>query len=262
MRRYEPKTRYKVSESQVKLLVLIMKYRFVSSDVLAEVLRKDRSTIYERLSVLADQEYVVKVYDKTHRLRQRPVIYYLAPKGIRYLKKAGYDKTNLHYKNKSFTDEQVDEQLLLGQLARAIQKPYGKTFSLYTKYQYGADVFYLTPPPYAKLEVAKDAIPDYFIEYFPAFHSNWKIRKRINQHIEYADEHDEYIHPHLLLICGNTSTEKRVIRMTEELYADFEVFTSTQERLLSGDKEAWLKPDEVDWDEEVEFHSLSLGFEK
>ena len=98
MRRYEPKTRYKISESQLGLLLLIMKYRFASSDVLAEVLSKDRSTIYERLSLLVDQDYVMKVYDKTHRLRQRPVIYYLAPAGIRYLKKAGYDKTNLHYK--------------------------------------------------------------------------------------------------------------------------------------------------------------------
>lgn len=256
MRRYEPKTRYRISESQVSLLLLIMKYRFVSSDVLADVLSKDRSTIYERLSVLVDQSYVVKLYDKTHRLRQRPVIYYLAPAGIRFLKKAGHDKTNLHYKNKSFTDEQIDEQFLLGKLARAIHKPYGKTFSLYTKYQFGADMFYLTPPPYAKLVAKEETTPDYFIEYFPAFHSSWKIRKRINQHIEYADEHDEYIYPHLLLVCGNASTEKRVISMTEELYTDFEVLVTSQERLLSGDKKVWLKPEEVDWDEELVFVGL------
>lgn len=259
MRRYEPKTRYRISESQVRLLLLIMKYRFVSNDVLADILGKDRSTIYERLSVLVDQGYVTKVYDKTHRLRQRPVIYYLAPKGIRYLKKAGYDKTNLHYKNKTFTDEQIDEQFLLGKLARAIRKPYGKTFSLYTKYQLGADAFYLTPPPYAKLAAKRDTTPDYFMEYFPAFHSSWNIRKRLNQHIDYADEHGECTYPHLLLVCGNASTEKRVIRMTEEMYTEFEVFTTTQERLLSGDKEVWLKPDEVDWDEEVEFCGLPLG---
>lgn len=262
MRRYKPKTRYKISESQVSLLLLIMKYRFVSSDVLADILGKDRSTIYERLSVLVDQGYVTKVYEKTHRLRQRPVIYYLAPKGIRYLKKAGYDKTNLHYKNKNFTDEQIDEQFLLGQLARAIRKPYGKTFSLYTKYQLGADVFYLTPPPYAKLVTKQDTIPDYFIEYFPAFHFSWKIRKRINQHIDYADEHGECTYPHLLLVCGNASTEKRVISMTEELYSDFEIFTTTQDRLLGSTTKVWLKPEEVDWDEELELHSLQLKLDE
>jgi hypothetical protein len=199
----------------------------------------------------------MKVYDKTHRLRQRPVIYYLAPAGIRYLKKAGYDKTNLHYKNKTFTDQQIDEQFLLGRLARAVRSPYGKeTFSLHTKYQLGTDTFYLSPPPYALLTSKRHTHLSYFIEYLPAFYPSWKLRRRINQHISRADEYDGYIYPHLLLVCGNQSTEKRVIGMTEELYTDFEVFTTTQERLLSGDKKIWLRPDEVDWNEELEFVGL------
>ena len=32
------------------------------------------------------------------------------------------------------------------------------------------------------------------------------IREHVNQHIEYADEHDE-LYPHLLLIAGNDNTE-------------------------------------------------------
>lgn len=239
-----------------------MKYRFVSSDLLAECLGKDRSTVYERLSVLVEQGYLVKLYDKTYRLRQRPVIYYLAPLAIRYLKKAGYERTQLHYKNKTFTDDEIDEQFLLGRLARAVRKPYGKKFALYTKYQLDPDAFYLTPPPYAKLVGANDTIPDYFIEYFPPLYESWKIRKRINQHTSYADEHNEYTYPHLLLICGNQNTEKRVVRMTTDLYADFDVFTTTKERLLSGKKKVWLRPYEVDWDEDLEFHSLPLEYEE
>ena len=262
MRRYEPKTRYKISNSQVQLLLLVMKYRFISSDLLAECLGKDRSTIYERLSVLVEQGYLVKLYDKTYRFRQRPVIYYLAPAGIRYLKKAGYEKTQLHYKNKTFDDEQIDEQFLLGKLARAVRKPYATKFALYTKYQFGAEVFPLTPPFYAKLEGKTDTVPDYFIEYFPPMYESWKIRKRINNYVDYVDEHDEYTQPHLLLICGNHNTEKRVVRMTTDLYSDFDVFTTTKERLLSGEKKIWLKPYEVDWEEELEYHSLPLKFEE
>lgn len=260
MRRYEPKTRYKVSESQVRLLVVLLKYRFVSTDIVAEELDRDRSTIYERLNVLVDQEYVVKVYDKTHRLRLRPSIYYLAPKGIRYLKKAGYDRTNLHYKNKNFTAEQVDEQLLLYQLAKAAQRPYGKTFRLCTKYQYGKEMFYLSPPPYARLVAKKETTPDYFIEYIPPLYPSWKIKKRINQHVEYADDNDQYQYPHLLLTCGNTSTEKRAIRMTSESYLPFELFTTTQDRLIQKGKQVWLNPDEVDWDDDAEYLSLPLEF--
>lgn len=262
MRKYEPKTRYKISSSQLEILLLVLKYRFVSSDVLAGCLGKDRSTVYERLSVLVDRGYLVKLYDKTYRFRQRPVIYYLAPAGIRYLKNAGYEKIQLHYKNKDFTDEQIDEQFLLGKLVRAVKQPYGDIFSLYTKYQFGADVFYLSPPLYAKLEGKNNTIPDYFIEYFPPLYESWKIRKRINSYVDYVDEHDEYTHPHLLLICGNHNTEKRVTRMTTDLYSDFDVFTTTTERLLSGEKDIWLRPYEVDWDDELEYHSLPLEFEE
>jgi hypothetical protein len=41
---------------------------------------------------------------------------------------------------------------------------------------------------------------------------------------------------------------------------DFEIFTTTTERLLTGDKKVWLKPYEVDWDDPLEFHSLPLKF--
>lgn len=260
MRKEKPKTRYSVSSSQVVLLLWILKYRFVSSDVLAESLKKDRSTIYERLSVLVEQGYVVKVYDKTFRLRQRPVIYYLAPAGIRYLKKAGYDRTQLHYKNKNFTDEQIDEQLLLAKISRAISTPYGTKFKCYTKYQFGADTFYLTPPPYAKLVGKTDSIPDYFMEYFPERYESWKIRRRVNQHDAFADEYD-YTYPHLLLIAGNDNTEHRIVRLTANMLPDYELFTTTKERLFSGKKKIWLKPYEVDWDDELEYHALELKFE-
>ena len=100
------------------------------------------------------------------------------------------------------------------------------------------------------------------MEYFPAYHQSWKIRKRINQHADYADEHDDETYPHLLLVCGNSSTEKRVIRFTADMIADFEIFTTTKERLLSNEKKVWLKPYEVDWDEELEFHSMPLRLEE
>jgi hypothetical protein len=42
---------------------------------------------------------------------------------------------------------------------------------------------------------------------------------------------------------------------------DFEIFTTTTERLLSGDKKVWLKPYEVDWDDPLIFYSLPLKFD-
>jgi len=225
--------------------------------------KKERSTVYERLSVLVDQGYLVKLYDKSYRFRQRPAIYYLSSAGIRYLRKVGVERTQLHYKNKHFTDEQIDEQLLLGELARAARKPHSDKFGIFTKYQLGVDHFYLAPPPYAKLSGDDDSTPDYFLEYFPAYHSSWKIKKRINQHVNRADEAENkgYTYPHLLLVCGNQSTEKRVVSMTAGMYSEFEILTTTSERLLAGSNSVWLKPYEVDWDEELEYYGLPLEYE-
>jgi predicted transcriptional regulator len=179
MHRVEPTRRYSISKGQLDILLYLLKYRFLTSDILAELIKKDRSTIYERLSVLVDQGYIAKQYDSTFRLRRRPATYCLAPAGIRYLKHQGIERTQLHYKNKNFTEEQIDEQLLYTKLSRAVRRSYPDTFSTYTKYQleYGA---YALPMPHIVLKANSDKTPDYLIEVFPAFTASWKLRRRIN----------------------------------------------------------------------------------
>ena len=68
MRRVHVKTRYTISKSQESILRALYKYRFLTSDLLAALLKKDRSTIYERLAVLVDQGYVAKKYNGTYRI--------------------------------------------------------------------------------------------------------------------------------------------------------------------------------------------------
>lgn len=259
MRSQEPKTRYHISKSQIELMLYLLKYRFINSDLLAEVLKKDRSTIYERLSVLVKQGYIAKQYDKTFRLRGRSATYCLAPAGIRYLKHHGYERTQLHYKNKYFTDEQIDTQLLYIKIWLILHKHYPDTFYGYTKYQLNPSD-YIKPTPHLKLEGKTDKIPDYLVEVFPAFTMSWRIRKRINIHCETAND-SEYTYPHLLLIAGNVSTEKRIIRMTADLYAGFDIFTTTLDRLMSDEKKIWLRPEDVDLDEYITAEKVHLPTE-
>jgi predicted transcriptional regulator len=256
MKRYEPKQRYSVSKSQLDVLLYLLKYRFLTSDLLAELLNKDRSTIYERLFVLEKQGYITKQYNKTFRIRQRPATYCLAPKGIRYLKHKEINRTQLHYKNKYFTEEQIDAQLLYVKIGIILRKHYLDKFRIYTKYQLNPDG-YIKPTPHLKFEGVNSAIPSYFVELFPAFTLSWRIRKRINMHSDSANESD-YIYPHPLLIAGNVSTEKRIIKMAADLYAEFNIFTTTLDRLNSNKKSIWLKPEEVDWEEDQKFYSLPV----
>lgn len=261
MRRVETKKSYKLSNQQVLLLHTIFKYRFITSDLLAGLLHKDRSTIYERLAVLVEQGYIVKKYESSYRIDRRPATYYLAPAGIRYLKSRGIERTQIHYKNKDMTESQIDEYYRYPQYSMAIHRNYPDTFRTQTKYQLDPEN-YLRPMPWLLFVPDNDDTPEYFMEYIPAGELSWIIRKRINAHIAYADEEADYTYPYLLLVAGNDNTEKRIVKMSEELYWDSQLFTTTEARLLSGKKDIWLRPEDVDWDEELVFCELALEFEE
>ena len=258
MRRAETRARYKISSSQTSILHTLLKYRFLTTDLLADLLHKDRSTIYERLAVLVDQGYVAKRYSNTYRIDRRPATYYLAPAGIRYLKAQGVARTQLHYKNKDFTESQIDEYYRYPKFSRAIHRNYPHMYRTYTKYQLDPEE-YLNPMSWLLFVPDAEDAPELFMEYIPAGEQSWIIRKRINQHIDYADE-SEYRYPYLLLVAGNDNTEKRIVKLSTDLIWDSELFTTTEERLLSGNKNIWLRPMEVDWDEELTYHELPVGF--
>ncbi len=257
MRRTETKTRYTISRSQTAILHALLKYRFLTTDLLADLLKKDRSTIYERLAVLVDQGYIAQKYTSTYRIDRRPATYYLAPAGIRHLKKQGVERTQLHYKNKDFTEAQIDEYYRYPKFSRVIHRNYPETFRTYTKYQLDPEN-YLNPMPWLLFVPDDKDAPELFMEYISAGEQSWIIRKRINQHIEYAEEEAEYRYPYLLLVAGNDNTEKRIVKMSTDLLWDSELFTTTEERLLSDNKNIWLRPMEVDWDEELIYHGLPV----
>jgi predicted transcriptional regulator len=257
MRRAETRARYKISPSQTTILHALLKYRFLTTDLLAKLLKKDRSTIYERLAVLVDQAYVVKKYDSSYRINRRSASYYLAPAGIRYLKSLGVERTQIHYKNKDLTEAQIDEYYRYPKFSLSIHHNYPQTFRTYSKYQLNPED-YLNPMPWLLFAPDKEDAPELFLEYIPAGEQSWIIRKRINQHIDYADEEADYRYPYLLLVAGNNNTEKRIIKMSSGLIWDSELYTTTEERLLSGKKNIWLRPIEVDWDEELMYHGLPL----
>lgn len=260
MRRAETRARYKISPSQTSILLALLKYRFLTTDLLAELLKKDRSTIYERLAVLVDQEYVIKKYSSTYRIDRRPASYYLAPAGIRYLKSRGLERTQIHYKNRDFSESQIDEYYRYPKFSLCIHRNYPQTFRTYSKYQLAPED-YLSPMPWLLLSPDDEDAPELFMEYIPAGEQSWIIRKRINQHIDSSEEAD-YRYPYLLLVAGNDNTEKRIIKMSTDLMWDSELYTTTEERLLSGKKDIWLRPEEVDWDEELTFHGLPLEFDE
>lgn len=256
----EPKNRKLLSKNQLRLLGLICRFRFVTVPFIAEWQGKDKSTIYERLLVLSEQGYLNKQYNKRWRLLGKPAVYSLSAKGIRAVRNAtdGYFTEAVlrnQYKNSSASSQLVDHSLAVAKLCLQFKEMYTDRIQLFTK----ADIakydgfIRLLPDIYLqKNEIDNDASQHFQVEIIEAGTMTWIIKKCINAHVEWYEENNEEgwvfedNYPVLLFICGNASTEKRVHRLVDDTVSDFDIYTTTNERLDSGDMDIWLQY----WDEE------------
>lgn len=250
----EPKYRRSVSSNQGRLLYVLFKFRFGTSDLIAELVKKDRSTVYESLRTLGQQGYIHKFHNSSYRLRGRPAIYTLAAKGIKYLRDTGkVDQTTLRnfYKNKRIAVENeplVDQYLLVFRVFNVLKAQTGDKFSVYTKHELTREAFVSPLPELCLQRRSESQKPDYVLDIFPAGTMTWLLRKRLRQHQEFAEE-DEYLYPNVLLVAGNPNTERRLFKQVESAIQDFELYITQQELLLSGDKKIWVEVTESDEDE-------------
>lgn len=241
----ELRYRKSVNSNQVRLLYILFKFRFGTSDLIAEIVRKDRSTVYESLRTLEQQGYIHKFHDKTYRLRGRPAIYTLAAKGIKYLRDTSkVDQTTLRnfYKNKRIAVENeplVDQCLLVFRIFIVLKTQTGQKFSIYTKYELDKDDLVSPKPELWLQRQGNSQKPDYILDIFPVGTMTWLLHKRLRQHQEFAEEY-EYQYPNVLLVAGNPSTERRLFKQVESAIQDFEFYIAQEELLLKGDKKIWV----------------------
>lgn len=225
-----PKFRKSLSKDQLRLLGLIAKFRFVSTDLLAEILEKDKSTVYERLYVLEKQGYVLKVYHKTYKLLGKPAAYCLSTAGITMLRKDEHkDQVSLRnmYKNKSLfgNEEYISHCLTMMQVYRALKRQYSDTFHVFSRFELARlsyfpkprPDFYLwrikshaTKPIHYMLDIIDDNAP-FFVR-----------RKRLKAYMEHMEsgewEYDETDYPSLLFVAPNKNIQAKLIKEAEYNY--------------------------------------------
>ena len=253
--------RKQLSIGQIKLLGLVAKFRFVTVELISSWRDKSKATIYERLAILEDQGYLQKRYEKSWKLLGRPAVYSLTGKGLRMIRdhKPGYFTDAVirnQYKNRSASLQLVDHSLDVAKLCVQLFKQYDGNYDIFTKSELDQFEVFLRPLPDLYIRTNhtddNDQAVHYQLETIEAGTFTWMIKKRINAHQEWFDENNEDgwgfedNYPHLLLVCDNKSTEKRIHRLTDEVYVDFETWTVTRERLETGDKKVWVRY----WDED------------
>ena len=250
-----PSHRKSLNSNQVKLLSIIFKFRFVTVPLLAEYVGKDKSTIYEQLLTLSSQNLIAKNYDSSYRLPPRAATYCLAAKGIKYLREnTKYDHKALRnmFKNGAASDPLVERSLTTMALCHQLKRQYPDTFDIFAKSEMSAAEKFIRPLPDLWLRRKRPHATkpqQYFLEILEPSVMRWIVTKRIRAHETHAEENDEYQYPHVLLIAGNDSTERRVQRILSGCYDDFEFWTTTAKRLASGETKIWWQPDEINDDD-------------
>ena len=233
----QPKYRRALSEHQVGLLKLIFKFRFVSVDLLAEKLGKERSTVYENLFILSEQGYISKQYNSSYRLLHRPAIYCLASKGIRYLlQNSQLSQSALRnmYKNKSISEEHINHCLLTFKVCLALNRQTNE-LNIYSKFELSSYDWFIRPLPDLYIHSKQDT---YLLDIFDANLPFFVMRRRLRAHQDFSEQEwneDELgPYPNLLLVVPNDRVARRLLEEIESIFQDFEIYTTTIERLFNS----------------------------
>lgn len=249
MLKKEPKYRKSLTEKQVKLLKLIYKFRFVSVPLLAEVLSKNKSSVYENLYVLVEQGYVEKRHNGSFRLAHIPAIYCLDTKGIRLLRGEEHRLSDISlrnmYKNKRMNLEYIYKCLQAIEVYNAFKRQYGDTFTIISRFELSDYDFFPRPLPdfYLRRVKVKDGKVNQFmvsiLEKGVPYFVHIKKMRTYQTHEEDGEWEGEY--PYVLLIAPVDTIEKRLLKTIENTSQDFEFYTTTVERFnASGNtSEVW-----------------------
>lgn len=252
----DAKYRKRLSTKQLSLLSLICKFRFATVPLLSEWRQKDASTLYEALYVLRDQGYLLKRYDSSYRLRRKAATYSLSRAGVTLVAEHFSDHftpsgLRKQYKNKYASDQLVEHSLDIVRTCIQLRAIYGPQVSCMSAAEMTihGDTF-ITPHP--DLYVYFKNMPQhYLLELIPAGTFTWILRKRINAHQDWIDDHEEGYQfsgdePNILFVCENDSTERRIHRLSDQSLFDFEVYTTTTARLESKTPNIWMHYHEED----------------
>jgi hypothetical protein len=125
----------KLTQNQIDVLLLLYKFRFVTSNLLTQKLKlKHRNSINSRLQILEDQEYIGRRYDKSYKLLNKPASYFMLPKGFAVLRGMdGISNNTLKnmYKDAQATDGFVERSLTSFGIYNKLENIFGQRFELF-----------------------------------------------------------------------------------------------------------------------------------
>lgn len=207
----------KVTAQQQRILKSLFKFRFISAQLLAQVMGISRQGVYQALEALVDKGLVIKVYENEFRIDRKPAYYYLTKQGVTAVRKLmGVKELVVHalYKNDVAMLEFIEHCLVTAQCYAVISRSLPADFDIFTKSEISRlkqfpknrpDLHIRTPDGHEAMIVIVDDKPLYI------------ARKRLNEIIEHSeDEGWEGDYPRIGFILRHSNDKNSFLYTTRK----------------------------------------------
>jgi hypothetical protein len=205
-----PTYRRPLNSHQIEILRLLYRFRFATTELVAYYQNKPlASSVFNRLRVLCEQEYIGRYYSKEQQASRQSAIYYLLPKGIAELRAdPDYGRGVLHaaYKDKTASPEFMEHNLAIFRLFTQFDAYYGERFDMLTKSELAdlPDLPQKLPDAEITLKTSARRTKRYILLSFDPTSPSFVCVKRVQELIEFGEDEgwgSEGL-PDVLIICA------------------------------------------------------------
>ena len=205
----------RISNQQQRALKLLFKFRFISTQLLANIMGIGRRSTYEVLEILVSKGYVDKVYEKDYRYAKKPAYYYLNKAGVTAVRKLlGVNESVVHalYKNDKVTDEFIERCLNVAAIYTALNPTLPKETQIFTRTEINRFTQFPKNRPdlYVRTPNGREAIVLVALDQ-PAY----IIRKRLDEIISHSeDEGWDGDYPTICIVVKNKHAKDSLLYTT------------------------------------------------
>jgi hypothetical protein len=265
-----------LSDKQVALLELVFKFRFCTREYIGSSLGiSSGSSLHERLELLSAHEYLGKRKDTRSQALNKPVVYYVSPKGIRALQALpghehiGERELRLSYQNKAtVSDEFVAHTLSLYGLTLCLCKQY-PDLKAFTPRETARYAYFPEEPPDRFLSLPNDTNQPhrYFLDIVRDRQSRRILEHRLQNYIEFFDdggwEETGSPVPVLLLVSewgpSERSIQRFVRKLLEKADTELRIYTATTNAVIETTDNIAIWADVEDMDERVSLTDIPVN---
>ena len=222
-----------LNNNQIQNLKTVLKFRYVTTDNLANTHSITTNSAYSALEILSKAGYLEKIYEKSYRLLNKSARYFLTQQALTFLRsQADIQLDDAIWKSRKTdgkkTPDFTDLQVALHAAYNDLMARFGDKIAIDTGLELHGTEGVIKPVP--GLLVRPNTGKNFFVEVADGQHLFF-VRKRIRKYIENyeSNEWEWDTYPNVYVIRSSASDRTRlrkfVYQLMEDNYLDDDDFT-------------------------------------